>query len=105
MAINFIDKIGDLNPQTWREIKGRLKPRNIVISVAISLLTQFFIFQHFLTRLPAESLLGRNHQIYNPYCTDELSSREIRCFRDSLGNFIINWESWNRDLFVCLSFV
>ncbi|MFB2898079.1 hypothetical protein ACE1CI_34625 [Aerosakkonemataceae cyanobacterium BLCC-F50] len=106
MASNAIDKIGDLNPQMWREIKGRLKPRNLVISVAISLLTQFFIFQYFLSQLPAEPFPYQNtYPIYNNYCTGERSYREFRCLRDSLGNFIINWETWNRDLFVCLSFI
>jgi len=109
MAINLIERIGDVNPQMWREIKGRLKPRNIVITVAISLITQFSIFQYFLTQLPSEPLPGQeNHPISNTYCTGERAdnySSNFSCIRDSLGNFIINWEPWNRHLFVCLSFV
>lgn len=109
MASNWIDRIGNLNPQIWREIKGRLKPRNLVISVAISLTAQFLIFQYFLTQLPVESLPGQNtDSIYNTYCTGkrtyDYSSSSI-CFEDGFGNFIINWELWNRDIFVFLSWV
>jgi hypothetical protein len=113
MIGNAIDKIGNLNPQMWREIKGRLKPRNLVISVAISLLTQFFIFQYFLTRIQAfQADMPAAEQsttlIYNTYCTVKRTyeySSNFVCVPDSLGNFIINWELWNRDLFVCLSWV
>lgn len=106
MIGNAIDKIGNLNPQIWREIKGRLKPRNIVISVALSLLTQFLLVQYFLTRLPQEHQPRKFiSRIYNPYCTGDRSHREFICSRDSFGNFIINWELWHRDLFVCLSFI
>ncbi|XWK91057.1 MAG: hypothetical protein U7127_13720 [Phormidium sp.] len=107
MASNLLDRIGNLNPQMWREIKGRLKPRNLIISVAISLITQFLIFQYFLTQLPGEPLPPEKstYPTYNTYCTSTRSYREFLCVRDSLGNFIINWETWNRDLFVCLSFI
>jgi len=43
MKLNLLDRIGDLNPQMWREIKGRFKPRNLVIAAIISLLGQFMI--------------------------------------------------------------
>ncbi|MFB2936054.1 hypothetical protein ACE1B6_12440 [Aerosakkonemataceae cyanobacterium BLCC-F154] len=109
MIGNAIDEIGNLNPQMWREIKGRLKPRNIVISVAISLLTQFLLVQYFLTQLPSEPISGKfRSPIYNTYCTGKRTyeySSNVVCIRDSFGNFIINWELWNRDVFVCLSFV
>lgn len=109
MASNLINQIGDLNPQMWREIKGRLKPRNIVISVALSLLTQFLIVQYFLTQLPNEPIPGQNtYPISNTYCTGKPAykySSNFVCVTDSLGNFIINWETWHRDIFVCLSLI
>lgn len=113
MASNLLDKIGNLNPQMWREIKGRLKPRNLVISIAISLLTQFLIVQYFLTLIQAfqadkPAASQSNPPIYNTYCTGDRTyeySSNFVCVRDSFGNFIINWETWNRDLFVCLSFI
>ena len=109
MASNLINQIGNLNPQIWREIKGRLKPRNLVISVAISLTAQFLIFQYFLTQLPVEPLPRQNtYPIYNAYCTGkrtyDYSSTSI-CLKDGFDNFIINWELWNRDIFVFLSWV
>ncbi len=38
---NITDKIGDFNPQLLREIKGRLKTRNVAIISIVSLLGQF----------------------------------------------------------------
>ncbi|MGA9377651.1 MAG: ABC transporter permease, partial [Phormidium sp.] len=109
MVSNLVNQIGNLNPQMWREIKGRLKPRNIVISVAISLLTQLLIIQYFLSRLPVPPRLEEyTYQISNTYCTGKRPGGYYSaslCLRDSLGNFIISWELWNRDLFVCLSWV
>jgi ABC-type Na+ efflux pump permease subunit len=37
----WLDKLGNWNPQLFREIKGRLKGRNIVIVFYLSLMTQF----------------------------------------------------------------
>ncbi|MDY7015405.1 MAG: ABC transporter permease [Cyanobacteriota bacterium] len=38
----IIDRIGEWNPQFYREIKGKLKRRNIILTVLISLTVQFF---------------------------------------------------------------
>ena len=44
MISNFLDAIGDWNPQLFREIKGRFKPVNIIITVTCSLLLQLVVF-------------------------------------------------------------
>jgi hypothetical protein len=63
MQLNFLDRIGDWNPQLFREIKGRLNVRNIAIAVATSLLGQVLLFLFWLNQLP-------HHPYYQdqPYC-------------------------------------
>jgi hypothetical protein len=43
MTLNILDKIGDWNPQLFREIKGRLKLFNIAIVAGISLVSQVLL--------------------------------------------------------------
>jgi hypothetical protein len=32
MTLNFLDQVGDWNPQFLREVKGRLKLRNVLLA-------------------------------------------------------------------------
>ncbi|MEH2238373.1 ABC transporter permease subunit [Nostoc sp.] len=69
MMSNLIDKIGDWNPQLFRELKGRLKFFNVAIAVATSLLLQLVVFLYQLRELPDDrySLTAtycRLHQVY-----------------------------------------
>ncbi len=48
MRLNQIDRLSDWNPQLLRELKGRLKPRNLLLAGAISLLGQFLLLGGFL---------------------------------------------------------
>jgi hypothetical protein len=43
MKLNWLDKIGNWNPQLLRELKKRLKLRNILLASAISVLGQCVI--------------------------------------------------------------
>ncbi|MDZ8055659.1 MAG: ABC transporter permease subunit [Aulosira sp. ZfuVER01] len=63
MTLNFIDKLGDLNPQLFREIKGRLKVFNVVVALAISVVTQIGIFLYQLVDLP-----GKKYSMSGTYC-------------------------------------
>ncbi|HAX77789.1 MAG TPA: ABC transporter permease, partial [Cyanobacteria bacterium UBA11372] len=109
MKFPWIDRIGDWNPQLLRELNGRLKPRNVLIAIAISLLGQFFLFQFFQTQLPIAPPPGEyNYPIYNQFCTGKReyeSARVYKCVLDSLGNFSINWQQWWLSVFVFMSFV
>jgi hypothetical protein len=51
---DLISKLGDWNPQFFREIKGRLKGFNIAIAIAVSLFGQIVLFLYQLRELPAE---------------------------------------------------
>jgi len=43
MDSTLLNQLGEWNPQLYRELKGKLKPRNLLITVAASLITQFVL--------------------------------------------------------------
>lgn len=63
MPLNLLDRIGEINPQLFRELKGRLKVRNVAIALATSLLGQLVFVLYWLGQLP-----GKDTYIDNPYC-------------------------------------
>ena len=81
MQLNFLDRIGDWNPQLFREIKGRLKIRNIAIAVATSLLGQVLLFLFWLNQLP-------HHPYYQdqPYCRLQKTFLAVQNQRYQLDN-------------------
>ncbi|MDB9536295.1 ABC transporter permease [Dolichospermum planctonicum CS-1226] len=54
MLLNFIDRVGELNPQLFRELKGRLKGFNFIISIGSSLLLQLIVFLFQFREFPDE---------------------------------------------------
>ncbi|BAY61326.1 hypothetical protein NIES22_13910 [Calothrix brevissima NIES-22] len=104
MNLNWMNQIGDWNPQLLRELKGRLKSRNLLLSAAVSLLGQFILFMYFRTQLPNKLELG-----YNPsdkYCTGVTEYGDQRkCLVDAFGEVIINWQLWHLDVFTWLSII
>lgn len=101
----FIEPLGNWNPQLLRELKGRLKPSNILLTTAISVLGQFVIFMYFQTQLP--NSINRIADVYNKYCTGKPlpNSKEPLCLPDGLGNFVINWQLLSLDRFIYLSII
>ena len=71
MNIPWIDRIGDWNPQLLRELKGRFKPRNVIIAVVASLVGQFLLFVSFLNQysnvIYVDSKYCRLYPNYEPY--------------------------------------
>ncbi|AFY46549.1 Protein of unknown function (DUF990) [Nostoc sp. PCC 7524] len=63
MMLNLIDKIGEWNPQLFRELKGRLKVFNIVIAVGLSLIAQLGIFLYQFGNYP-----GEKYAMSGTYC-------------------------------------
>jgi hypothetical protein len=99
MNLSWLARLGDWNPQLFRELKGRLKPRNLTIAVAISLLGQLLLLISFAGQLPVDDARG---VVSNRYCISNLN-RE--CIRDAVGNFTINWQLWSLDVFTWLSLI
>ncbi|MFB2936055.1 ABC transporter permease [Aerosakkonemataceae cyanobacterium BLCC-F154] len=102
MKSNWLDRIGDLNPQMWREIKGRFKTRNLIVAAIISLLGQFTLLMMAMGGLPTDDRNpGSTEKNYHKYCTG--ISQE--CLQDGLGNFVINWQLWWIEIFTVLSVI
>ncbi|MFB2898080.1 hypothetical protein ACE1CI_34630 [Aerosakkonemataceae cyanobacterium BLCC-F50] len=102
MKLNWLDRIGDVNPQMWREIKGRCKPRNLIIATSISLLGQFLILMMAMAGLPTDDrYLSPDGKVFNRYCTGVYQE----CLPDGWGNFVINWQLWWMEIFTILSVI
>ena len=104
MALPRIDQIGEWNPQLFREIKGRLLPRNILIATAVSLVSQLILLMSFSSQLPVpnESATPISHR----YCTGTVPEYGSPiCLADGFKGFVINWSLWWKDVFVWLSII
>lgn len=102
MALPRIEQIGEWNPQLFREIKGRLVPRNILIATAVSLVSQLLLLMNFSSQLPV--LNESATAISNRYCTGTaLDYAPPTCVTDGFKGFVINWSLWWKDVFVGLS--
>ncbi|MEC4850177.1 MAG: hypothetical protein SAJ12_04130, partial [Jaaginema sp. PMC 1079.18] len=113
MFDRILDTIGNWNPQLFRELKGRLKSRNISLAAGISAIIQGLIYLVFLTRYPGEHdtfhryCIGQvppDTDVYDPY---KLSNLQY-CLRDAAGllrDGVFNSKLWWLDLFTTLSFV
>ncbi|MGH2413779.1 MAG: hypothetical protein ACRDEA_08845, partial [Microcystaceae cyanobacterium] len=110
MKLNLIDWLGENNPQLFRELKGRLKPRNIAIASAISLVGQILVYFNYKSLLPV--VPG-----FNRYCTgspppdwdgyrypDSYFPNNY-CIKDLLGNWMLINELWWLDIFMCISII
>jgi len=93
-------RLSDWNPQLFREVKGRLKPRNFLITLTASLGLQALVFMFRLALLPDAEAKA------HAYCTGDLvtsySSAPL-CLQDAAGNLLINWQLWWEELFIGMS--
>lgn len=107
MQTQLLNSIGELNPQLFREIKGRLKPRNVLIGSLVSVVFQAFTFLFYLSALPADPPYDKDYTPPNRYCTDYLTSKysNFLCVKDAQGTWEINWQLWWLDIYVALSVV
>jgi hypothetical protein len=99
----LINRIGDSNPQIFREFKERLTLRNIGIAVVAALIIQRFVLIYFNSQIPtpiyettSTSKLVEN---YSVYCADTL------CKLNEAGGYQINWQKWRFSVFACLSWI
>lgn len=93
----WLDRMGDWNPQLFRELKGRFRLRNLLLTGASSLVGQLLVGVYFLGKLPS------NLTATNRYCTGTPEYSEyFHCLKDASGSVLMNWQLWNLDLFLCL---
>ena len=117
---HYLNYLGDLNPQFLREIKGKLKPKNIIATVVAAVFTQLVIAIAFLSRLPdiSSPIIKNSSEIiysaqkqYSRYCiasiTDQnyYSYNSALCYQDLQNHWVINWQLFWFDIFVALSVI
>ncbi|MDJ0706679.1 MAG: hypothetical protein QNJ46_25695 [Leptolyngbyaceae cyanobacterium MO_188.B28] len=110
MFSTLLDRLGNWNPQLLRELKGRLKPRNVAIAIALSLVSQLLIFTNAWLALPGDATpreITQHTYITNPYCTgsSQYSSYPKCLLIPNTHHYEINWQLWNEDLFIRLSVI
>lgn len=96
------DKVGDWNPQLFREIKGKFNTRNIALVSGLSVIGQVLLYLYFKTELP----YGEGQ--YNRYCTGdvpEYSNGTRMCLTDLLDHISIFKELWWLDIFTTMSII
>ncbi|MEG4498314.1 hypothetical protein QUB05_04060 [Microcoleus sp. F10-C6] len=105
MTLHLLDKIGNWNPQLFREIKGRLNIGNMAIASAFALSGQLLLFMYYSAQIPVPPPNGEyTYPIYHRFCIfKNANSDEKQCVRDALGNFVINWREWWLEIFIWLS--
>jgi len=104
MTLHLLDKIGNWNPQLFREIKGRLNIGNMAIASAFSLSAQLLLFKSVSAQIPVPPPKGwYTNPIYHRFCLDDAPPYERICVRDAFSNFVINWPMWWLEIFTWLS--
>ena len=121
MILNrLIDKVGDSNPQIFRELKERLTMRNIGIAVVSTLIIQAFTLIYFNGQIPlpipaavstsaSASASDKFIEVHSKYC-DLAIGNDYRyesqlCKLNGAGDFAINWQKWWSDVFTCSSYI
>ena len=106
------EKFLDWNPQLFRELKGKLKTRNVIIAAAISVFIQFVSVINLLGDLPDPDPQGKLGVQYGRYGTGYIDGNPGTYYReylpytkDLLDNWVVNWQLLWLDLFVILSVI
>lgn len=65
MTPHFMDYLGEWNPQFARELKGRLRGRNLTLVLGLSIVGQLLIFLSFISKIPG------SQNRYGAYCISQ----------------------------------
>jgi hypothetical protein len=87
MAMQWLNELGDRNPQLLRELRARFQVRSVGATIGISLALQVLVVLFFVLRLP--------DQPYQQYC---LSKAVGECSK-------IDWRMWWGDIFKILTYL
>jgi hypothetical protein len=109
----LIDKVGDWNPQIFRELKQRLTSKNIGVAAGVSALSQGFVWFYFNNQLPIIDPRSKELLPNSNYCLpsnikptpEDYSSIASRCRLDAIGNPMVDWHQWWSDIFTALSWM
>jgi hypothetical protein len=106
----LIDKVGDWNPQIFREFKQRLTSKNIGLAAGGSVLSQGFVWFYFNNKLPiidphSNEFVNRNYCLQSNIDPIDESYRDPMCHLDAIGNPVVDWQQWWGDIFTALSWM
>ncbi|MGL6339354.1 MAG: hypothetical protein ACRC80_09470 [Waterburya sp.] len=100
------EKFLDWNPQVFREIKGKLKTRNVVITAVFAVIAQFLVVISLLGQLPKPEIAGEPYYSQQGrYGMGNGYGDSLTYTKDLLDNWVINWQLLWLDLFIILSIV
>jgi hypothetical protein len=100
------EKFLDWNPQLFREIKGKLKTRNVLITAAVAVITQFLVVISLLGQLPKPEIAGEPYYSQQGrYGMGNGYGDSLTYTKDLLNNWVINWQLLWLDLFIILSVI
>lgn len=116
---NLIDRMGEWNPQIFRELKERLTLKNIGLAAAGSIVVQAFVWLYFNSQLPIVQMVTEKgasviKETSSRYCVEKLPTSQddaynryhyAKCQLSQFGGFEIDWQIWWSDVFVCLSWM
>ena len=93
-----INSTGEWNAQFFRELRGRLNPKNFTLTLLGSFAAQVFLMMIFFTKLPIQPTPEtKNRTQY--YC---LTLKE-GCKLDQWGQVLTNWPHWWTDILIAMS--
>jgi hypothetical protein len=103
----IIDRVGEGNPQLFRELKERLTSRNLGLTVIISLLIQGFTYFYLNSQIPAPNLYTLKNERTHKLCISIPPNNNgyNECHLNTSGGFDINWQAWWADIFMALSWI
>jgi hypothetical protein len=102
MIDRTINAAGEWNAQLFRELKGRLNPKNFILTLLGSFVGQALLMMTFFMRLPVNPKEGAlDYSPNREYCIPLSGS----CQLDNLNHVIINWSHWWTDILIALSWV
>ncbi len=108
----LVDRMGNSNPQIFRELKERLTTKNIAIAIIGAIAIQVLVLLWFNGQIPIPDLTpgydGKIREVYSKYCnfsTKNYSYYGSEVCKLAGAGFAINWRLWWADVFICLSWI
>ncbi len=86
MNVNWLNDLGDRNPQLLRELRGRFQLRSVLVTIGIVVVGQLLLLSFFVAMLPGDN------DAYSTYC---LNGSRSPCVTD--------WRSWWAAIFAVLT--
>jgi len=105
MLLNqWIDQLGDWNPQLFRELKGRLTAKSVSLMALISMVGQSLVYFSFNSSLPYSGI-GNSTGHYCLGTSATNPNLDNFCIENAAGNIVVNWPLWWTEMFLTLSLI